>query len=520
MKNRAVLQTRVFKNRNGKKCFFFMLAAMVIVGGIVYASLDKQGGGGGVQVMETKEPEPVPISIGMWNAQEELVGDELQLAIEEKLNIKLVPVPITYMNWTGEFQKMAATRSLPDIISHDIIGTSTYSTWIEQGLIQKIPNDLSAYPLLEAYMNQPYQQYFRDEAGDIFCIPRITYPEEEMWALDRCIVVRTDWMDRLGIAMPQSFEEFAAMLKRFVTDDPDGNGLDDTGGLSIANMNTYEAIYLGIFPELSNTERGWIKEEGKWMPVYCSERTGEALSYAKRLYDEGLMDYDFAYQNSKDARTRFAEGKSGAIATQFLEIAAVWDELNPDRDITRAAKVMRPWPAEDGNVYRFTTSLHWSETYLNADMSKEKLTKILELYEYLLSGDFQELIEKHPASTHPSAKLIPILVQWSQDKLYENVGAYKGWYTQETLEYARQELEWYRNNTLRLDYNWNVIFMNTPYKDQLPSYKEVQDEMVKVIIGEEDAVTAWGESMEELKLKVPLELAIEEVTKEAAKKGW
>lgn len=474
-----------------------------------------------VQVLsEETEENPLEISIGMWDAQRDLVGDDLQKLVEEKFNIKLVPVPVTYMNWMDEFQKMAATRELPDIISHDIVGTVTYKTWIEQELVQKIPNDLTKYPNLESYMKQDYQSYFRDEQGDIYCIPRITYQKEEMWALDRCVIIRTDWLDKLGLEMPQSFEEFENVLKLFVTEDPDGNGLDDTCGLSIANVNLFETIYLSIFPELANVEKGWIKEDGKWMPVYCSKKTGEALSYAKRLYDLGLLDSEFAYQSSTDGRAKFAEGKSGAVATQWMDMAILWDEFNPNREITQVAKVMRPWPAEDGNRYRFTSSLHWSESYINRDISNEKLEKILQLYDYLLSDEFGELLEEYPLNENPSADLLSVMVEWNQELEYENRGKYKGRFSQETLRYANDELAWFVNNTKRLDYNWNIIFMDTEHKNKLPSYGAVQDEMVKVMVGNEDAEDAWEKALSQLKEQTPLDQTIEEVTRIAEKNGW
>lgn len=511
---------KIMENVNGHKVNYakFFIICFIIAGAVFFTyEFQRQQEQEEPKSVALQEP-PMVISIGMWDAKQYLNGDPLLEEVEKKLNIKLVaPVNITYMNWTEEYQKLAASNALPDIISHDIIGTSTYSTWVDQNLVSKIPNDLSKYPLLQSYVDQEYNDYFRNEKGELYCIPRITYPNEESWALDRCIVVRTDWMEKLGIAMPQSFEEFENMLYRFTTEDPDGNGIDDTCGLSIANMNVYEALYLSIFPELSNVERGWMKEDGKWMPVYCSKKTEKALSYAKRLYEKGLLDSGFAYQSSEDARKSFAFGKTGAIATQYLGIATIWDEYNTDKDITEVAQVMRPWKAEDNNLYRFTTSLHWSETYINGQVGEAKMDKILELYNYLLSDEFKLAVDKYSIKECPSMEILSILVQWNQEDSYLNKGKYKDQYSKETLDYANQELAWYRDTTKRVDYNWDIVFLSSEYKDQLPSYKEIQFEMIKVIIGDEDAAIAWNESLAKLKSKTTLEKAIEEVTIRAEK---
>lgn len=497
--------------------FMLIVFCLVLPAGIA-AFRSKQSGTPEEDAPKYKEH--LDISLSFWDVADYLQNDALQKQLEDQFNVTFVPVNVTYMNWTEEFLKMAVSNTLPDIICHDIIGTSTYSTWVEQGLIRPIPKDLSAWPNLEAYLSQDYNDFFRDDTGTLYCIPRITYDAEDMWALDRCIIVRKDWLDTLGLSMPRSFEEFETMLSLFVNNDPDRNGLDDTTGLGIANMNTLEAMYLSIFPEFSNVERGWIQENGLWMPVYCSEKAGRALACAKDIYDKNLLDYDFAYQGSKDARINFALGKSGAVASQYLDLAKEWEKYNPGSDITEHVAIMHPWPAEDGKTYRFTTSLHWSETYLNHNLSEEKYSRILDLYDYLLSDAFTQVLEEHPVSAYPSAYIFGRLARWDQTLSYENKGVYIGQYSENALAYANQELDWYRRNTTRVDYNWDVIFLTSRYKNQLPSYKEIQNEMIKVILGTGDAETDWQKALDSLREKTTLNQAIAEVTAIAGERGW
>lgn len=200
--------------------------------------------------------EPMRISVAFWNVTDELVGDRLQRYVEDKFNIVFDAVNMTYDNYTERLQQFASSDELPDIFANDILGTSAYESWITQGKIRSIPKDMSAYPLLEAYLDQPYNERFKRSNGAYYMIPRLTYSDESLWALDRCIMARKDWMDALNLSAPATWAEFRELLRAFVRDDPDGNGLDDTGGLIATHINTLEAVYLTLFPELSNTERG------------------------------------------------------------------------------------------------------------------------------------------------------------------------------------------------------------------------------------------------------------------------
>nr|WP_143259833.1 extracellular solute-binding protein [Anaerofilum sp. An201] len=496
-----------------------------------------------VQEQPLSEPEtaPMQISVAFWNIADYLAGDSLQKYIEDKFHVQFVPVNITYDNYPSKYQEMAVADELPDIFAHDIMGTSVYEAWIQDGKISALPSNLSEYPNLEAYLETPYNQRFRTENGKIYAIPRMTYPSEELWALDRCILLRKDWMETLGLEEPQSWEEFVHLLQAFVNEDPDQNGVNDTGGLTSVHLNVLEAVYLSIFPELSNTERGWLYENERWMPVWASSRTGAALDQMQRLYRDGLLAPDFAYVTQKKAKEDFSQGRVGAIACQYyamLKHLASEGELEKAQDMIL---VMRPWPAEDGNRYRFTTSLHWSETYFGGNVNRDKMERILQIYDWLLSDEFERIYryglegtdwvwkgnEVQPLdetgntvllNKYPSLNIFGYLADWNQQDQYEDTSANALLFGKENVQYARELLRWYSENTVRVNYNYDIIFMSTPSKNRLISNRDVQREMVRAIMSHEQASLAWERSMQQFYADTTLQEAIDEVTAKAKEK--
>lgn len=50
-----------------------------------------------------------------------------------------------------------------------------------------------------------------------------------------CMIIRTDWLEKVGLDMPETLDDFYEVLKAFKEKDPDGNGKDDTYGMVVRN---------------------------------------------------------------------------------------------------------------------------------------------------------------------------------------------------------------------------------------------------------------------------------------------
>jgi putative aldouronate transport system substrate-binding protein len=284
-----------------------------------------------------------------------------------------------------------------------------------------------------------------------------------------------------------------------------------------------EAIYLSIYPELSNIERGWIKEDNRWIPVYASKKTGKALSQAKELYDLGLLDKSFPYRSINQAFSLFIDEKAGAICCQYFSLLKYWNSIDGIADDTKDIIVLKPWPAEDGQTYRFTSSLHWSETYFSSNVSDEKMAKIMEIFNYLLSDEADELFyhggDDQWIDQNPSIDILSYLVSWEQEKIYDKTPYSIKIYGEENIDYANEMIEWYKRNTKKVDYNYDIMFSNIPDKYLLPTYNEIQNEMIQIIIGEADAATAWSEVMEKYNNKIFMKNIFNKITESVDQDG-
>lgn len=103
------------------------------------------------------------------------------------------------------------------------------------------------------------------------------------------------WMKKLGAEIPQTTDEFYELLKRFKTEDPNGNGKADEIPLAARNNRGGE-IGLDLF--LMNSFLTWgkygftIDENGDAVFAPIQDEAREGIRYMRKLYKEGLIHPD------------------------------------------------------------------------------------------------------------------------------------------------------------------------------------------------------------------------------------
>ena len=138
--------------------------------------------------------------------------------------------------------------------------------------------------------------------------------------------VRQDWLDQLGLSVPKTTEELYEVMKAFVEQDPDGNGKPDTVGLMLSKefLSPGLADAIGIFNAFDAYPNAWVRDsEGKLVFGNVQPEVKDALDYLARLYQEGLIEQDFAAKDSAKASELAAAGQVG------LNMGAMWNGMYP-----------------------------------------------------------------------------------------------------------------------------------------------------------------------------------------------
>lgn len=217
---------------------------------------------------------------------------------------------------TEALNLMLAGGNIPDIV-----GSSRIKDFVNQygpeGAFVPL-NDLidEHAPNLKAFFEERPEIAAAISAadGNMYYIPYL--PDGKY---GRAYWIRTDWLDKLGLEVPETVEEFEAALRAFKTQDPNGNGLAD------------EVPYFARqWPELirlvtlwdgrssgSDTYHDFYVDNGQMKHPYAGEGYREGIKNLARWYAEGLIDAEIFTRGSSARDFLLSENLGGATHDWF-----------------------------------------------------------------------------------------------------------------------------------------------------------------------------------------------------------
>src|SRR5690625_2159609 len=110
--------------------------------------------------------------------------------------------------------------------------------------------------------------------------------------------------------MPETIDEFYEEMKAFTYDDPNQSGEDDTVGLVVSE---YEGPWDTMQTWFGVPNEWGVDEDGTLYPHFEAPEYREALDFFKKLYDEGLVNEDFAVMDPSKWHDEFINGNAGMV---------------------------------------------------------------------------------------------------------------------------------------------------------------------------------------------------------------
>ena len=484
--------------------------------------------------------EVTEVSVAIWGAEEGLAGgsqDAVLSELEKATGVRLVPQNITWDDADQKIQLWATNGQLPDIFVGDYVGKSFFFNWINQGVIRALPDDLSAYPSLKAYLEGSNRAQSAMQDGKYYMIPRRTYPDLSYSVLDRNIAYRWDLAQAAGITKePETYDEFRAMLKAIMAADPENK--------SIKGMTTALPGMLpgGFFmPYEGLIENKWIYEDGRFIPSFFSKKMVGSLNLARAMYEEGTVEKDVALAKLDTVKEKFLQGQNAAIIfasgpSWLSPIAADYEKIYPGKKFLDDVKILKLLPGEDGNRYYFVDTEAWSESYISANVDDKKMAAICKLFDYLYTDEGKRLVfcgiegvdydlvdgavvmregvklaDKYSMMNPNSA--VGSLAMWNPANVDRN---YPGKITSEYYDLIDARVAEAKNVGTLAPFYQKISFLSTPLKDQFNQI--VSDDFYQIMMGTDDVQKMYDDMVAGYKAK-GLDAMIEEVNQQAKAAG-
>ena len=321
--------------------------------------------------------------------------------------------------------RLALTSSddLPDVFP--VYSAQLAADMIESGMVKDITEDIENYMperLKEIYDQYPNTYSTVTNDGKIYGMavsPHLTEGE--------VMIIRQDWLDKLGLKAPTTIDEFEEVIRAFTEDDPDGNGQKDTYGFTYEGDSIYNngwcADPVTIFSVFSGDmlPGQWQEDEdGKLVYGSLDEGNKQALERMAKWHANGWTFQEAAATGAWDAMTQFTEGKAGIF------IGRPWC-IDSVKDVTSVAPeaVVKAYP----NILQENGEMTYQDAEINDGwlMFKkdfDNMEAFFEYYDWMYNQAFGTngfeygYLEGYDYQVHlcqenlPYLKILLNLVQW------------------------------------------------------------------------------------------------------------
>lgn len=315
-----------------KKAKFALIACCTLVSTSLFAGCaDKgeevAGGASASPKAEALTSIPLPITteaftIDYWRANDaKITAAGMQnfgdiAAYKKKADLTGIKV-----NWThpplgqqkDQFNLLMATNDMPDVIYYnwyDAVGGP--EKLLADGRIIRLNEYIDQYaPNLKKLINSDpdIKKQISLDDGTIYMFP---YLRTEGRKLNGTAgqIMRKDWLDKLGLKVPTTLDEWYTTLKAFREQDPNGNGKKDE--LPLTGSSSGSLSRLHDFAPAFGIIGGFMFKDGKIAYGPMQPEYKAFLETMNKWYAEGLVDPEIITNDSKAVDYKITNNLAGA----------------------------------------------------------------------------------------------------------------------------------------------------------------------------------------------------------------
>ena len=375
----------------------------------------------------------------------------IELALEELTGVK---IEMTWVPNAAYGEKTNTTLASDDVPHVMVIQgkTQSFVQTAEAGGFWDLTDILGDYPNLTT--SNPEVQHASSVNGVVYGIYRARD------VIRASVIIRQDWLDNLGLELPETTDDLYDIAQAFTEDDPDGNGVDDTTGIivpkwpvaAIGTNSPWDAIE--IWHGAGNV---WTEEDGELIPSFTTDEWMEALKFERDLVANGYVNRDFATMDSATWNEPFLNGRGGIIIdvqSRAPQLADLFEATYPD-DWEKYVWLAGNLTGPDGEDFAMPTAGYSGMLSISKAQvpTEAELRAVLEFLNTLNSPEAQVLmnngieddnfvVEDGFAVFDPDKKPLTDTATAAWAQLGTNVNEYSAYLPKPNTDYDKELLEY------------------------------------------------------------------------------
>lgn len=324
------------KNQSQWKRLGTLLAAVVLLGTVIAgcAGSNKEAGSGSSSAPaessnapapssdapKVEEPLKLDIMLPIFKTNYPKDGSPVVAELEKRTNTKIHLEWVPNASYDDKFNITLASGNLPSIIYVPNVKSSSFVNAAKAGAFWDIGPYLNDYE----YLRQANPVILNNSS-----VEGANYGIYRGRVLGRNgVVFRKDWLDKVGLQTPETIDDFYNMLKAFKELGPDGNNKDDTYGMVLVKWTGGWASGFDIIKLWFGSPNKWGERDGSLVPEHLTPEYLDALKFMKKLYDEKLINQDFAVYDSAKWNDPVINNQAGVIVDVADAAARLDDRIH------------------------------------------------------------------------------------------------------------------------------------------------------------------------------------------------
>lgn len=526
-----------------KKAFASLVLAAVLTVGVF-------SGCGKKEEAATKSGEKFTFTAGVAGADNERwKNDDYYKYISDKLNIDIDFVAMSQADAQQKARIWINSGDMPDVLL-TTFKYDEYTKFAKQGLIRALPADyakqhkgvdfaLKMTGIDDKYLSvgskgekygiirpvdgyTPRIQEFRDAYENGEDLSAKMNEDGNVLIDGYGFAYRKDWAEKLGIKTSEimEYEDFLNMVRAFKKADLGGVGKENTVGITV-DYTEAPNIFVTAF---NSSYKYFHKRDGKYVCGYTEPETAAGVEAYANAYREGLLSPDFFTLKSQDLDSQFCVQKSGVIFPRcdvggFMKLKTAFKNANPDlvpEDCIGMCWIKSP----DGKVHGREAANYYSCVYFNPKLSDEKMNKILDVMDYVVSPEGGPQIElgvpdvdykiengKYIVTREKkeNGEFVAILDKYPSNKFFGDFiktlfDRYAFSLDQQAVNSARSlEAEKRKNELSLLEVDFDLRFYNAEDYTKFQASHEINGMLSEIVVADGDIKTLWNNKVDSIR---------------------
>jgi putative aldouronate transport system substrate-binding protein len=359
---------------------------------------------------------------------EDFATNEFTKWLEEKTNIHIDWEVAPEKSATEKLNLVLSSGEYPDVIMGFGVSPTQMMIFGTQGVFLPLNKLIEEYGVETKRMFQETpsaKDLITAPDGNIYALPQVNecyhcFLSQRMW-------IYKPWLDKLGLAMPTTTEEFREVLKAFKTKDPNGNGKADEIPMAGNPINFRDGVDSFLMNSFiyNPADKRLLLNNGKVDVSFNKPEFKEGLKYLRSLYAEGLIS---PLSFTQDANQLKQMGESevpilgassghnmGTLATlngksgRWLEYVAV-PPLKGPKGVRLAA--YNPYAVSNGQYVITKSAKHPEAAFRLADYMYNQEVTLRSIHGRI--GQEVRMAEKNEIGINGKPALWKQLVGWGQ----------------------------------------------------------------------------------------------------------